>query len=300
MRIFQTWRKYAPWLSLELKELIKQRNKAQTKAALTKNNVDWECFKRLRNKLTSKLKNEKLSWQKNKLKEGSKNPGDQWQSVLKWLNWKSSSSPTQLRYQGKILNKPADLADCQNEFFINKVASIKANISTSQTDPLYKLKSLMINRKSTFSLQCVHPDTVGRILCSLKNSKSFGLDSIDTYALKLAGPYILPVLTHLINLSLVKSKFPSDWKNAKVIPLHKKDDPLDPKNYRPVAILPILSKILEKVVFLQVVDYMEANDFMNPSHHGLRAKHSKTTGLIQMCDSWIEAVESGQLFVACF
>ena len=84
------------------------------------------------------------------------------------------------------------------------------------------------------------------------------------------------------------------------IPLHKKDDPLDPKNYRPVAILPILSKILEKVVFLQVVDYMEANDFMNPSHHGFRTKHSTTTGLIQMYDSWIEAVESGQLSVACF
>ena len=132
----------------------------------------------------------------------------------------------------------------------------------------------MINRKSTFSLQCVHPDTVERILCCLKNSKSFGMDSIDTYALKLAGPYILPVITHLINLSIVKTKFPSDWKIAKVIPLHKKDDPLDPKNFRPVAILPILIEIREKVVFLQVVDYMEANDFMNLSHQGFRANQA--------------------------
>ena len=108
----------------------------------------------------------------------------------------------------------------------------------------------MINRKSPFSLQCVHPDTVERILCSLKNSKSFGLDSIDTYALKLAGPYILPVITHLINLSIASKKFPSAWKKSKVVPLHKKDDPLIPKNFRPVSILPVVSKILEKAVFI--------------------------------------------------
>ena len=112
----------------------------------------------------------------------------------------------------------------------------------------------------------------------MKNSKSFGLDSIDTFAVKLAGPYILPVLTHLLNLSILQKEFPSAWKITKVIPLHKKGDKFDPKNFRPVAILPILSKILEKVVFLQVVDYMEANNFMNPSHHGFRAEHSTTSG----------------------
>ena len=68
---------------------------------------------------------------------------------------------------------------------------------------------------------------------------------------------------------------------------------MDPKNFRPVAILPILSKILEKVVFLQVVDYMEANYLMNPSHHGFRAGHSTTSGHIQMYDSWVDALEAG-------
>ena len=67
---------------------------------------------------------------------------------------------------------------------------------------------------------------------------------IDTFSVKLAAPYILPVLTHIINLSILTNKFPSSWKISKVIPLQKKGDCLDPKNFRPVAILPMISKIL--------------------------------------------------------
>ena len=80
--------------------------------------------------------------------------------------------------------------------------------------------------------------------------------------------YILPALTHVINLSLSAAKFPAEWKKAKVIPLLKKGDPLCPSNYRPVALLPILSKVLEKVVFKQVLEYVEENGILHPSHHG--------------------------------
>ena len=135
----------------------------------------------------------------------------------------------------------------------------------------------MKNRQTTFKLLCVHPDTVENILSSLKNSKSFGLDSIDTFTIKLATHYILPAITHIINLSILSNKFPSDWKMSKVVPLHKKDDPSNPKNFRPVSILPTISKVLEKAVFIQIVAYMESNNFIHTNHHGFRAGHSTTT-----------------------
>ena len=65
-------------------------------------------------------------------------------------------------------------------------------------------------------------------MAGLKNSTSFGLDNIDTYAIKLIKAEIVPALTHIINLSISTREFPLYWKNAKVIPLHKKDDELDP------------------------------------------------------------------------
>ena len=76
---------------------------------------------------------------------------------------------------------------------------------------------------------------------------------IDTFTIKLVKADILPAVTHIINLSISCKMFPTSWKRAKVIPLHKKDDLLNPKNYRPVAIIPILSKILERIIFNQMV-----------------------------------------------
>jgi hypothetical protein len=74
---------------------------------------------------------------------------------------------------------------------------------------------------------------------------------LDTYIIKLVAPHILPALTHIINLSIRDGEFPAIWKKAKIVPLLKKGDALDPKNYRPVALLPIFSKILERAVLSQ-------------------------------------------------
>ena len=98
-----------------------------------------------------------------------------------------------------------------------------------------------------------------------------------------------------MNLSITHSIFPSLWKTSKVVPLLKKGDPLTPKNYRPVALLPIFSKILEKAVFLQLVEYLDSNGLLNPNHHGSRHGHNTATALIQMYDQWVEEVEQGKM-----
>jgi hypothetical protein len=157
----------------------------------------------------------------------------------------------------------------------------------------------MKDKTSVFSLSCVHPDAVRKIILGLKNSKSYGVDTIDTYIIKLMVDDILPAVTHIVNLSIQHAAFPSLYKIAKVIPLHKKDDPLLPKNYRPVAILCIISKVIERVIFLQIVEYMNCNNLFHPNHHGFRAHHSTSTAMIQMYDSWVQAVDKGELTGVC-
>ena len=110
---------------------------------------------------------------------------------------------------------------------------------------------------------------------------------------------VVPPITHIINLSIQQSKFPSQYKIAKVIPLLKKGDPLETKNYRPVAILCIISKIIERVIFLQIVEFMSKNEFFHPNHHGFRADHSTTTAMIQMYDSWVQAAEEKKITGVC-
>ena len=113
---------------------------------------------------------------------------------------------------------------------------------------------------------------------------------IDTHVIKLVKAEILPALTHIVNLSISTKIFPSSWKKAKVIPLHKKDDLLNPKNYRPVAIIPIFSKVLERVIFNQMVAYITENKLIHPNHHAYRAGHNTTTALLQMYDVWLDSM----------
>ena len=106
---------------------------------------------------------------------------------------------------------------------------------------------------------------------------------------------MLPVITHIVNLSISTRCFPSSWKCAKIVPLHKKDERTDPKNFRPVALLPIFSKNLEQAIFQQFIEYLESNRILHSSHHGFRSAHSTCAALLQMYDTWVAAQAEGEI-----
>ena len=113
--------------------------------------------------------------------------------------------------------------------------------------------------------------------------------------MKISCELIAKPLHHIITLSIMQSKFPTSWKFSKIVPLHKKDSILESKNYRPVAILSPLGKILEKIVFEQVYNYFSANKIFHPNLHGYRHSRSTQTALLQMYDRWVRAAHSGQV-----
>ena len=161
------------------------------------------------------------------------------------------------------------------------------------------LRELMQKRTCQLNFSPVHPDEVLKILKDLTNSAAVGLDGIDTYVLKLVKEELNPAITHIVNLSLSEQKYPTKWKTSKIIPLYKKDDPLCPKNYRPVSIIPILSKVLERVVHNQMIKYITENNLFHPNQHAYRQKHSTTTALIQLTDTWAQALDSGEMAGVC-
>ena len=161
------------------------------------------------------------------------------------------------------------------------------------------LNNLMKERKCHMGLTVIYPKEVLNIISNLSNSNAFGLDDIDTYSIKLAKESIAPALTHVINLSIMTKTFPDIWKRSKIVPIYKKDDPLSPENYRPVSIIPVLSKILERAKSKQMVKYLADNGLIHPCHHAYRANHNTATALLQMYDSWINALESGKLAGIC-
>ena len=121
------------------------------------------------------------------------------------------------------------------------------------------------------------------------------MDKIDNYCVNVAADIIDMPLHHIITLSVMQAKFPSGWKYSKVIPLNKKECKLDKKNYRPVTILSLFSKILEKIVYQQLYDYFTNNMIFHQNLHGYRQHRSTQTALLQMYDRWARAAGSSQV-----
>ena len=181
--------------------------------------------------------------------EKEKDIGRVWQNIKSYLGWGGTTgAPSKLRNNaGQLITSPKEMAELQNKYYVEKVKKIR-NQLPERGDPTAQLrKSIEARphpRPEGLSLKTVAPAEVDEIVRKLKSSKSCGLDFIDTYILKLTRPFILPSLTHIINLSISTNTFPQAYKVAKVVPLYKgkESDVTDPKSYRPVALLPIASK----------------------------------------------------------
>lgn len=113
--------------------------------------------------------------------------------------------------------------------------------------------------------------------------------------MKDASSVITPSITTLFNLSLHLKSFPSIWKDAKVVPLFKKGDKQNPSNYRPVSVLPTLSKILEKAVHGQLYSYLTDNKLLSPKQFGFRRKTSTAIATAKFTDDILHSMDKGLL-----
>ena len=220
-------------------------------------------------------------------------------------NWVSRQPPdhtTKTRSHGKnqlevnniLESKVSKVAEIMNNYFIGKVQTIRNDMVESQED-LTECSRLMRGKNCKLSLGHVTVETVRKLIKSLKSGKSTSVDNLDSFSVKLSADYIAEPVHHIITLSIFQNKFPTNWKYTKIIPLHKKLSTLDPKNYRPVAILSPLSKILEKIMFLQLYNYFTNNKLFHPSLHGYRKNRSTQTALLQMYDRWVRAADQGHV-----
>ena len=130
-------------------------------------------------------------------------------------------------------------------------------------------------------------------VCNHSNTSS--VDNISNYMLKIACPRILYSLTYIYNLCINTNYFPKYFKEAVVIPLHKKGDFGDPKNYRPISILSSLSKPLEKHIFNYLNNHLTNYSLLHVNQSGFRFKHSCETALIKINEMWLDNINNNRL-----
>ena len=129
----------------------------------------------------------------------------------------------------------------------------------------------------------------------MDTSKATGTDMIGPRLLKLAAQYIANEVTFICNHSINNSVFPNKWKEAKVTPLHKNGPLEEVNNFRPISILPVMSKVLEKHVHDSLSEFLQEFNLLHKTQSGFRSKHSCETALVNMIDSWLAGIDSGKM-----
>ena len=134
----------------------------------------------------------------------------------------------------------------------------------------------------------------------LKCNKSTGLDNLPPGLLKDCGTYISKPLCHILNLSFESSTVPKIWKVAKISPILKSGNTKIPENYRPVSVLPVLSKILEKAVYSKLLSYLEKNKLLTKFQFGFCKQRSTKMAATHLCDQIRREMNNGNIVAAVY
>ena len=138
------------------------------------------------------------------------------------------------------------------------------------------------------------------IIKTLKCKTSYGHDGISNNLLKKLEPVLSTPLTLIINQSLNTGIFPDKFKLTKITPIHKKGDNHSVENYRPISLLPSISKLFEKVVYDQIYTYFTNNKYFCPNQHGFRKMHSTEHAVMEVADRILTELDKGNIPLAIF
>ena len=278
-------RKIQPkWFTNDITNEIQIRDRLLKQARASNNANDWSIFKLAKNKVTQLIRNKKKNYFKSKVNEHRENPNKLW-SLIKDLSRASlgeNNGVRQLNENGELVTESRSIAEIFNSFFVSQPQRLLSSIkSTFCNESL--LNSLKIKIK--FEIPHISPEKVLQMLNSMPANKATGADGLSPKLLKIAAPSISSSVARLINHCISTNTFPSRWKVAKVTPIFKNQGSVEHKqNYRPISVLPMLSKLYERHLYEALYSHLSNNNFLYGLQSGFRKRHSTETALIRLLD----------------
>ena len=216
-----------------------------------------------------------------------------WKTINSILNRNKrvNGFPSHIMNENRKISDKQTIVEVLNDYFCNIGQNLANKIPESSKPYSYYLNK-QIN--SVFSFSMVDTDQVSKMLKEFKPKTSRGLDGISMKMIKHASDQLIDPITLLINQSLMTNIFPSKLKVAKIMPLLKKPNIFTPDNFRPISLLPCISKIIEKCVFKQIFEYFENNKLLYGSQYGYRKNHSTETACLELVDKLYKQLDDSQ------
>ena len=237
------------------------RDRIVRKLKMNKTQPLTDLYKQVRNLVTVAIKESKPCYFYNYFQKKSDNMKQLWSGITSVVSIRESNNVNIINKlkdsNGNITSDPVVIANIFNKFFVNVSHDITKNISQSNKSPLDYLVDKVGN---SFFIAPSVPHEISDIISVLKSGKSLGPNSIPMKILKCLSSLISSPLSQIINESFHSGTFPDKMKLAKVIPRFKKGCPLTASNYRPISLLSVFSKIIEKVMYERLYKFLEKHE----------------------------------------
>ena len=267
----------APWVTKAIKTYIRKKNRAYK--SFVKNGQPAERYNEIQSmiSLSSKMvedaKHKYFSNTGARLANCSNNRKAYWSLINKILNkGKTPEIPPLLENDTFVLDL-ATKAQIFNDYFLLQCSTLNTGSDIPQNS------TFNVAKLSTISIT---DEKILKIIRSLKPNKAHGWDNVSVRMIKYCdSALVLPLKLIFLNC-LSKGIFPDTWKCANVVPVHKKNERNLKENYRPISLLLIFGKILEKLIFDSLYSHLIANNLLNPNQSGFRPGDSAINQLLSI------------------
>ena len=250
----------------EILDKIILRDKYLKKFKASRLNIDEQLYKEAKINVQKLIKNKKRDFYHEKLRENVGKPKELWKAL------KSLGLPSKITPVSQVSLKDGETISFDEKTNNNSFKNFYAYLALNLVNKLphapnkFDLHSVLAyykrflnteNQKFTFSP--TSEDEILKLLTDTNPEKAAGIDNLSGRFLKDGAVVLALPISKLCNLSRKRSKFPLDCKIAKLKPLYKKRSKTNPKNYRPVSLLPLVSKVMEKVIHNQTQIFLSKN-----------------------------------------
>ena len=278
-----------PWITQEILEDIKTRDKLSYQIIKTtpsdKRNNLCQKLNQLKKSLKRKISLTKSTFWENKFQETKNNIKDTWHNINLLLNnnTKKEKQKTQPKFQSPtgIITDPIQISNEFNKYFSNIGNKLTNTIPSSKLSADHYMNLQPKNISSVF-ISPTSDNEILNIVRQMKNKKSSGTDNLSSQLLKTCIWSILTPLTDIFNASLMTGIFPDKLKIAKIIPIFKKGDQSQYSNYRPIALLSNLSKILEKLMYKRLSSFLNKHKIISNSQYGFLKNKSTEDAILEL------------------
>ena len=273
-------KKLKSWMTDGILISVKHKNKLYAKSLHHPSNKNINNYKQFRNKLNSVIRTAKRDFYEEQFNQQKSNIKGTWKIINSLLKKKECGDPCcEIICDGTPSNDACKIANHFNNYFVNIGPTMSSNIDQTDTNFQSYLPPPCIN--SIFLNPVCTQEIIG-IVNGFENSKAPGIDGINSSILKKCIHLISEPLSFIFNLCLSNGVFPDSLKMAIVTPIYKSGDKAISTNYRPISVLPVFSKILERLIYDRTYNFLQKNNILHPNQFGFRKNYNTSTALLQL------------------